>query len=109
MTYRIRVSGPAQRDVVENHQWWAKNRSVEQADRWLDGIDAAVSSLRQMPERYGFAPEKDLVEQGVRQMLCGVGRRPTHRVVFVVDGDEVVVLRVRGVAQDVLGVKDLTE
>jgi plasmid stabilization system protein ParE len=95
--------------VINNHRWWAKHRSVEQAERWINGIDVAVSSLRRMPERFGFAPEKDLAVQGLRQMLFGIGKRPTHRVVFAIDGNEVVVLRVRGVAQDVLGAGDLTE
>ncbi|NOZ38972.1 MAG: type II toxin-antitoxin system RelE/ParE family toxin [Planctomycetes bacterium] len=105
--YRVIITGPAKRDIQSAHDWWAENRSVEQAHRWYLGIHEAITSLKQMPQRCSHATEQDLLEQGFRQMLFGLGRHPTHRVVFAMDGKEVVVLRVRHVAQDVLTSEDL--
>jgi len=100
--YHVIISGPAERDIQAAHDWWAENRSTEQASRWYLGIRELIASLNQMPERCSMASERDLLEQGIRQLLYGLGRRPTHRIVFAIDGNDIVVLRVRHVAQDVL-------
>ena len=49
-----------------------------------------------------MALERDLLSQGIRQLLFGLGRRATHRIVFAVDDDAVIVLRVRHASQDAL-------
>jgi hypothetical protein len=49
-----------------------------------------------------MATERDLLPQGVRQLLYGLGRKRTHRIVFAVDGDEVIVFRVRHTSQAAL-------
>jgi plasmid stabilization system protein ParE len=49
-----------------------------------------------------MAPERDLLSQGIRQLLFGLGRRVTHRFVFAIDDDAVIVLRVRHTSQDAL-------
>jgi len=105
--FRLIISGPAEQDMQAAHDWWAQNRSKEQANRWYLGIHEAITSLVQMPERCSFATERDLLKQGIRQLLYGLGHRPTHRVVFVIDGNNVIVLRVRHTAQDALTSKDL--
>jgi hypothetical protein len=43
----------------------------------------------------------------VRQLLYGIGRKPTHRAVFEVRGDTVYVLAVRHLAQDDLSADEL--
>ena len=105
--YRLRVTGPAKQDVRTKHAWRSENRSKEQADRWLNGIDGAIQSLRQKTHRCGRAPETELLEQGVRQLLYGIGHRPTHCIVFTITESEVVIFRIRGVGQDALSAKDL--
>jgi plasmid stabilization system protein ParE len=104
---RVFITGPAQRDIKAAYDWWKENRSAEQADRWYAGIHATIKSLGSMPERCSLAPESDLLEQGIRQELFGLGRRATHRIVFAIDSDTVVVLRVRHTSQDALTVDDL--
>jgi plasmid stabilization system protein ParE len=106
--YRVVITGPAARDIQAAHDWWAEHRSAEQAARWYTGIHAAINSLKRMPGRCSFAPEQDLLEQGIRQLHFGVGRRPTHRVVFAIDGNDVVVFRVRHSSQDELAGEDLS-
>lgn len=76
---------------------------------WLDGFEEAFRSLRENPERHGFARENDLYElpYPVRQLLFGIGKRPTHRAVFEVRGDTVYVVAVRHLAQDELSSEEL--
>ena len=104
---RVIITGPAKRDIQVAYDWWAENRSAEQAIRWYVGIHAAIHSLRKMPERCSMAAESDLLAQGIRQYLFGLGRRATHRIVFAIDGSTVVVLRVRHASQDVLLLDDV--
>ena len=106
--FRVIITGPAKRDVREAYDWWAENRSAEQATRWYRGIAAAIKSLGRSPERFPPAWESDLLIQGVRQVLYGLGRRRTHRILFAIDGDTVVVFRVRHASQDALGPEDLS-
>jgi len=105
--HRVIITGPAKRDIQGAYDWWAENRSAEQAERWYIGIYDAIQSLRNMPERCSPATETDLLAQGIRQLLFGLGRRATHRIVFTIDGNTVVVLRVRHTSQDALSLNDL--
>jgi plasmid stabilization system protein ParE len=105
--HRVIITGPAKRDIQDAYDWRAENRSGDQADRWYVGIYDAIKSLCQMPERWSPATETDLLPQGIRQLHFGLGRRPTHRVVFAIDGNTVVVLRVRHTSQDALTLDDL--
>ena len=106
---KVVITGPAKRDIEDSHEWWSTNRSAEQASRWYRGISTAIKSLRQHPERCSLAIEHDLLKRGVRQLLFGLGQRPTHRVVFTIDGDTAVVLRVRHASQDALAADELEE
>lgn len=105
--HHVIITGPAKRDIQAAYDWWDENRSDDQAVRWYVGIHKAIYSLQQTPARCSLAPEGDLLEQGIRQLLFGVGRWPTHRIVFVIDSEDVVVLRVRHCSQDVLAFEDL--
>lgn len=109
MTHQVVITVPAERDAFANHEWWSEHRSREQANRWLQGVYEAMLSLASRPERCSFAVEKDLREEGVRQLLFGIGRRKTHRIVFSVHRDRVVIYRVMGLRQNALGVDDLIE
>jgi plasmid stabilization system protein ParE len=104
---QVIVTGPAAQDIEAAYSWWKQNRSAEQAARWYIGIRNAVHSLRTSPERYPFAQERDLLPQGVRQLLFGIGRRATHRIVYTIDAGTVIVLRIRHASQDTLTNEDL--
>src|SRR5215207_4215735 len=104
---RVIITGPAKRDIQATHDWWTENRSTEQAARWYVGIHASIQTLRNMPERCSMAADSDLLTQGVRQLLFGLGRQVTHRVVFTIDGGTVVVLRVRHTSEEAFSLEDL--
>ena len=104
---RVIITGPANRDLQEAYEWWAENRSAEQAKRWYIGIREAIRSLRNKPERCATAAENDLLPEGLRQLNFGLGRRATHRIIFTTEGNTVVVLRIRHASQDALSLGDV--
>lgn len=92
--FQIRITDAAESDIQNIFEWWRDHRSPEQAARWYESIFPAITTLEQMPNRCSIAREDDLYEGELRQLHFGVGRRPTHRIVFAVEEDVVVVLRV---------------
>ncbi len=104
MTFRIRYTSRARRDIHDAVNWWAENRSHDQAERWFNEIHSAIASRAHDPERFALSPETDLLETDVRELHFGVRGKPTHRVVFTVQSGSVIILRVRHHAQ-----QDLTE
>lgn len=105
--YRVNITNPAKEDVDQNHAWWGDNRSQEEADRWYVGVIAAMHELGKTADRHTFATEKSLHEQGVKQCSFGLSRRPSHRILYGIEGDEVVVYRVRAFKQDAVGPENL--
>lgn len=97
MMFKVIVTGPAKQDLHTNRIWWAEHHSQEQSTRWYVGISDAMYSLDTMPERCSYATEFDLRSREIRQMLYGTGRKNTHRIVFSIDGDLVVIYRVLSV------------
>lgn len=84
------------------------SRRVSQAfaDRWLTAIRATIARLATESDRYPEADEAAALGIGLRQLLHG--RRPhVCRILFVIDGDTVNVLRVRHAAQDRLTEDDV--
>ncbi len=107
MTYELNVTGPAKKDIRDCHDWWSENRSEQQADRWLIAIDRAIWSLRSEATRCNLAIEPDLRTAGIRQLTVGLGRRPSHRILFAIEGETVIVYRVRSLAQAAIDIDDL--
>jgi len=107
--FRVIITGPAQRDIQSSFDWWAQNRSATTAERWYLGIVAWIQSLKTFPDRGDLAPERDLLELPLRQMPFGLGSQATHRIVFIVDGSDVVILAVRHASQDALIRGDLEQ
>ena len=97
----------AQQDVDESYQWWAENRSFEQARRWRDKCVAVIDSLPEKWTTTALASEGALWPFEVRQLNFGLGRRPSHRVVFTVRPDMIFVLRLRHLSQRPLLFDDL--
>lgn len=99
MTYQLVVSDRARDQLEAACQWWAENRSVEQAERWYDGFAEALLSLCDSPERFPCAPEDHLFPFDVRQLNYGLSGKPTHRALFTIRPDIVYVFSIRHLAQ----------
>lgn len=108
MNYHIRMTQAAEKDIRRNHEWWSENRSVEQADKWLIGIDKLIYSLCETADRHHPVRESRLRERGVKQAHYGTSKKYTHRVVCEILGDTVIVYRVQAFKQDAIGVDDLS-
>lgn len=105
--YEVHITEPAEHDIEGAYIWWRDNRSAEQAERWLESVYQAIATLEQMPHRCPVAEERNLGAGDFRQLLFGVGRRYTHRIVFAIEGQKVVVLRIRHIAQQGLEADEL--
>jgi plasmid stabilization system protein ParE len=105
--HRVRISSQAERDLRDQFAWWSENRSLQQARRWFEGIRRAINSLAANPDKRPKAPEDGRWPFTIRQLVFGLGRTPSHRAVFRIDREHVIVLRVRHLAQDELGAVDV--
>lgn len=100
MTFTVRYTDQAAADVFRNAQWWAKHHSVDQALRWEATIEQQILTLKEFPLKHALAPENAEFPYEIRQLLVGVGSRPSYRAVYTVVDDVVHVLAVHRAAQD---------
>ena len=105
--FRLVISAPAERDIESAYDWWRASRSEDQANRWYAGIHLSILALRKTALRCPPANESKLHPSGLRQMNFGIGRKPTHRIIFVVDDDIVKIVRVRHSSQRSLREEEL--
>jgi len=104
MTYEVLLTTKVERELREAADWWEEYRSADEAERWYKGIVTAIQSLESNPQRCSIAREDTDLHIPLRELHYGLGSRPTHRVVFTIRPDRIVVHAVRHVAQ-----RDLTE
>jgi plasmid stabilization system protein ParE len=104
MKYEVSITSRAEQEAQANHDWWAEHRSAEQAARWYDDFLNSALSLEQNPDRCSLAAENERFPYEIRQLNFGIGRKPTHRLVYTIRPKEVVVLRVRHLAQKAIDV-----
>jgi toxin ParE1/3/4 len=93
--YRIRLSPEAENDLVAIHGYIEEQSgSTVTADRYVDRISGFFASLDIFPER---GTVRDEIRAGVRV----VGFERSASVAFLVEADEVIVLRVFTKGQEI--------
>lgn len=97
----LRLSPAAEADLEDIWLYTARTWSAEQADRYLDALEAAFETLRAMPE---IARERDEFDPPVR-----VHPSAQHVIVYRVEGDRLIVLRVLGGRRNWQALLDLAE
>jgi plasmid stabilization system protein ParE len=65
MAFRVEISPRAFQDLDEIAQYIKENSSFEQAEKWFNGIIAAIRTLKEMPNRRPIAEESEEVGQEV--------------------------------------------
>ncbi len=86
--YIVRLSPEAQSDLVEIHGYVeARSGSTVTADRYIERIDGFLSSFEVFPER--GSPRHE-----IRPGLRIIGFERSASVAFMVEDDDVVILRV---------------
>lgn len=107
MTYRVVFTQRASQEMDAAADWWAAHRSPQQAARWYAGFSDAIFSLFESPERCPLARENGRFPYEMRELHYGLGSHPTHRAVFTVRPDVVLVFAIRHAAQEDLAEDDL--
>ena len=108
MAYRVDIARSAE-DELEALYLWVIERAPQQGAAWFNGLERAVLSLDQHPERCPVGSESIDPDHPVR--VLSYGRRPhVYRIFFTVDhSTEVVrVVHVRRGARQRPTAKDLT-
>lgn len=93
MAFRVELSPQANREAEEAYRWIAE-ASPRGAHRWYNGLMDALRSLSHHPERCPLAPENDVFDEDIRQLLYG-RRQHRYRVLFTIHGKTVQVLHIR--------------
>jgi plasmid stabilization system protein ParE len=106
MTYAVTITGPAQDDIRGVVAYIAE-RSPAGAQSWRKALDGCLNRVRTRPESAGLAPESDQFKEVIRQAIFKTRSGRPYRVVFVIRGESVHVLRVRCPGQDLLGPGDV--
>ena len=99
MIYEVALTAKAESQLEAAFAWWAEHHSVEQAARWYDRFGQAIISLGKNPQRCPQSPEADDFSFEVRDLYFGLGRKPSHRAVFVIREKLVLVIAIRHTAQ----------
>jgi plasmid stabilization system protein ParE len=108
MIHHVIITRRAEREMHDAAHWWASNRSAERANRWLTGLRRKLESLAKSPTRCPLAQENAQFPYELRELRYGVGSRPTHRAVFTIADNLVLVVAVRHLAQDQIRPEDVT-
>lgn len=75
MAFRVEISPRAFQDLDEIAQYVKQSSSFEQAEKWFNGIIAAIRSLEEMPNRCPAADESEELGEEVRLLLHGTRNR----------------------------------
>jgi len=102
--YRVSVTERAARQLNTTADWVAE-RAPETAEKWFASFVDKVNSLSTHPHRCPLARESKRMPIELRQLL--VGRKHQWRVLFTIQGHDVVVMAIRHSSQDDLTVEDL--
>ena len=106
MKREVVLTATAQQQMNAAADWYAEeNPNI--AANWFDGLIARLNSLSDNPEQHAVARESEFLPVELRQMLYGSGKRITHRVLFVIREQRIVVYQIRHVAMQDLTAEDL--
>lgn len=86
---------------------WYKVRSLEAARKWVAAVELALDKLETDPHRYPRASEDGLFTAPLHQYAFSGGRKLTHRMVYVIRPQAVIVHAIRHLSQDALSLDDL--
>ncbi len=86
---------------------WYEQYSPQVAEKWLDAVSQMLDRLESDPSRFPRASDAGVLDIPLQECYLGAGRRYTHRFVYAVRPDRVVVVyAIRHLAQDALSAED---
>jgi len=81
-------------------------KAVSAAANWIEIYEQALGTLAEQPERHALSLEAKRLRMPIRDLLFRTSQGHRYRLVFLVVGDEVRVLRIRAPGQPSLRKKD---
>ncbi|MBX9678353.1 MAG: type II toxin-antitoxin system RelE/ParE family toxin [Gemmataceae bacterium] len=106
MIRRVRILQRVYDDAEAIFDWLAI-RSEQGANRWRDAFFAAVQALSSDADIWSSAPEAARVRTPIRQKFFKTPHGRQYRILYRIDPEEVVVLRVRAPGEPPLSRRDL--
>ena len=100
---RVRPLRGFNRDFRARYRWKQESESAIAAEIWADALRAALAALAAspFPEAHALTQESDRLPAGpYRAKTFGVGKKPTHRIVFRVAANELQLVALRHLAQE---------
>jgi plasmid stabilization system protein ParE len=91
--YRVLIEPPARENIDEAYLWIAE-RNPSAAHNWYHGLEKAVQTLEDFPQRCPVAEESKAFDVEIRQLIYGK-RIGAYRILFAIYEGTVHVLHVR--------------
>ncbi len=107
MKYDVVIHRLANQDLEEAYEWAARSAPATAA-RWLRRFQAALHGLELNPEPHPRAKESRKLPIELHEMLFGK-RAGAFRVVFIIDGRTVRILRILRARRRLLRRKEIEE
>lgn len=102
MSYRVRLTEKAEADVASVLEWFRDQQALAAGGKWY----AALDTLEKHPERCSMAAESNELGGEIRELLIGK-RHGVFRLLFIVRGKAVEILRVWHAARNTMTRDDL--
>jgi len=106
MTYHVRVSGRAERDVDTIFDWLAQ-KSKDGAIRWYSAYLSSLRSLPSLAPGSAKAPEAEQFGIDLRQIFFKTRKGRTYRSLILFEDSVIHLVGVRGPGQDIARIEDL--
>jgi hypothetical protein len=97
----------AEEGLLRNARYWEEHYSHDEADRWYVEFAKAIEAIPDHPLQHPLAHENDRFPFELRALHFGISSRPTHRALFTIRPDAIVVIAVRGAAEQDATLDDL--
>ena len=106
MNYQVHLTRKAEHDIDSVLNWFREHQTEVAANRWFANLMKKIDAFESLPTRCGIAAESNELGVELRELLFG--RRPAvYRIVYLIDGAVVHILRIRHSPRDNLKAEEL--
>lgn len=107
MSFVVVIKPKARRDIHKEERDLMRERDSRAVRKWQAQVLRFRTLLASDPHRCPQADEADNLALDLRELVLGRKRGIAHRVLFTIEGDSVVVHRIRQSARDRITEDDL--
>jgi plasmid stabilization system protein ParE len=107
MAYSVRMTRRSFSDIEAVMEWMSA-QSEGRGEAWFQGLTDAIFSLEELSRIGSIAPESEDIGREIRQLFHGK-RRQMYRILYEIQGETIMVLRVRHTAQAPVDAEDLED